>query len=160
MPADNFTRRTFPRLTSWCLREKSKTARQTFYRGLIDRFFMPAEKKARQTILEWSISPISTVLILGEKTNARQTIFRGLTVLLFHFGGEFYSTDNFEDDFWARLDKILRTMILEKYNERNEWLAANKNYMSSLAAEGVRSGVLALATYRSTVGRSEFQPCI
>ena len=38
--------------------------------------------------------------------------------------------------------------------------AANKNYMSSLAAEGVRSGVLASATYRSTVGRSEFQPCI
>jgi len=51
-------------------------------------------------------------------------------------------------------------MILEKYNERNEWLAANKNYMSSLAAEGVRSGVLASAAYRSTVGRSEIQPCI
>ena len=38
--------------------------------------------------------------------------------------------------------------------------AANKNYMSSLAAEGVRSGVLASALYRQTVCRSEFQPCI
>ena len=51
-------------------------------------------------------------------------------------------------------------MILEKYNERNEWLAANKNYMSSLAAEGVRSVFLASAAYRSTVDRYEFQPCI
>ena len=38
--------------------------------------------------------------------------------------------------------------------------AANKNYMSSLAAEGVRSGVLASAVYRQTVCLSEFQPCI
>ena len=38
--------------------------------------------------------------------------------------------------------------------------AANKNYMSSLAVEGVRSGVLASAVYRQTVCRSEFQPCI
>ena len=38
--------------------------------------------------------------------------------------------------------------------------AANKNYMSSLAAEGVRNGVLASALYRQTVCRSEFQPCI
>ena len=38
--------------------------------------------------------------------------------------------------------------------------AANKNYMSSLAAEGVRNGVLASATYRQTVGRSEIEPCI
>ena len=51
-------------------------------------------------------------------------------------------------------------MNLEKYNERNEWQAVNKNYMSSLAAEGVRNGVLASALYRQTVCRSEFQPCI
>ena len=38
--------------------------------------------------------------------------------------------------------------------------AANKNYMSSLAAEGVRNGVLASALYRQTVCRSEIQPCI
>ena len=38
--------------------------------------------------------------------------------------------------------------------------AANKNYMSSLAAEGVRSGVLASAVYRQTVCRFEIQPCI
>ena len=160
MPADNFTRRTFPRLTSWCLREKSKTARQTFSRGLTAGFFISAEKKARRTILERSISPILTVLILGEKTKCSADNLSGLDAFAFHLDRDFYSTDNFEDDFWARLDKILRIMILVKYNERNEWLAANKNYMSSLAAEGVRSGVLASAVYRQTVCRSEFQPCI
>jgi gluconate kinase len=51
-------------------------------------------------------------------------------------------------------------MNLEKYNERNEWLAANKNYMASLVAEGVRNVVLASALYRQTVCRSEIQPCI
>jgi gluconate kinase len=51
-------------------------------------------------------------------------------------------------------------MILKKHNDRNEWLAVNKNYMSSLAAEGVRKVVLASALYRQTAGRSEFQPCI
>ena len=86
--------------------------------------------------------------------------FSQLDTFVFHFGGDFYSTDNFDDDFNIKLDKILRTMILEKYNERNEWLAANKNYMSSLAAEGVRNVVLASAVYRQTVCRSEFQPCI
>jgi len=35
---------------------------------------------------------------------------------------------------------------------------ANNNYMSSLAAEGVRNGVLASAVYRQTVGRSEPSP--
>ena len=45
-----------------------KTARLTFSRGLTAWFFISAEKKARRTILEWSISPILTVLILGEKT--------------------------------------------------------------------------------------------
>jgi len=49
-------------------------------------------------------------------------------------------------------------MNLEKYNESNEWLAANKNYMSSLAAEGVRYVVLASAVYRQTVCRSEPSP--
>ena len=110
--------------------------------------------------MERSISPILTVLILGEKFKMLGRQFFGLDGFVFRFGGEFYSTDNFDDDFRVRLDKILRIMILKKYNDRNEWLAANKNYMSSLAAEGVRSGVLASAAYRSTVGRSEFQPCI
>jgi hypothetical protein len=51
---------------------------------LIAWFFISAEKKARRTILEWSISPILTDLILGEKNKmlGRQ-FFRGLTLLLF-----------------------------------------------------------------------------
>src|SRR5574344_1299991 len=161
MLADNFTRRTFPRLTSWCLREKSKTARQTFSRGLTAEFFISAEKKARRTILERSISPILTVLILGEKNKCSADNFSQLDTFVFHFGGEFYSTDKFDDDFRVRLDKILEIKNLVINNlGRTEWLAHNKNYMSSLAAEGVRSGVLASAVYRSTAGRSEFQPCI
>jgi predicted ATPase len=115
MSADSFSRRTFPRLTSWCL---------------------------------------------GEKTNGSADIFSGLDAFNFHLDGDFYSTDNFDNNVRNRLDKILRIMILEKYNERNEWLAANKNYMSSLAAEGLRNVVLASAVYRQTVCRSEFQPCI
>src|SRR5574344_2625239 len=98
MLADNFTRRTFPRLTSWCLSEKSKTARQTFSRGLTAGFFISAEKKARRTILERSISPILTVLILGEKTNGSADISSGLDRSVFHAVEEFYSTDNFDDD--------------------------------------------------------------
>ena len=93
------------------------------------------------------------------KNNARRTIFRGLTVLFFILA-ENFTDRQFRRRFSIKLDKILRRMNLEKYNESNEWLAANKNYMSSLAAEGVRSGVLASAVYRQTVCRSEFQPCI
>ena len=39
-----------------------------------------------------------------------------------------------------------------------EHLTANKNYMSSLAAEGVRNVVLASALYRQTVCHSEPSP--
>jgi hypothetical protein len=48
-------------------KRKKQNARQTFSRGLTAWFFSSAEKKIRRTILEWSISPILTVLILGEK---------------------------------------------------------------------------------------------
>ena len=48
-------------------KRKKQKARQTFSRGLTAGFFSSAEKKTRRTILEWSFSPILTVLILGEK---------------------------------------------------------------------------------------------
>ena len=94
------------------------------------------------------------------KIECSADIFLGLDVFVFHLGREFYPTDNFDDDVRIRLNKILIIMILKKYNDRNEWLAVNKNYMSSLAAEGVRCVVLASALYRQTVCCSEFQPCI
>ena len=40
--------------------------------------------------------------------------FSGLDSLVFHFGGEFYSTDNYEEKTRIRLDKILRKKILDK----------------------------------------------
>jgi len=79
-------------------RRKKQNARQTFYQGLIACFFISAEKKARQTILEWSISPILTVLVLGEKNKYSADNLSGLDTFVFHFGGDFYSTDNFDDD--------------------------------------------------------------
>ena len=111
--------------------------------------------------MDRSISPILTVLILGEKTNGSADISSGLDRSVFHAVEEFYSTDKFDDDFRVRLDKILEIKNLVINNlGRTEWLAHNKNYMSSLAAEGVRNVVLASAVYRQTVCRSEFQPCI
>ncbi len=53
-----------------------------------------------------------------------------LDTLVFHFRREFYSTDNYEDNVFIRLDKILIIMILENSNDRKEWVAYNKNYMS------------------------------
>ena len=64
-----------------------------------------------------------------KKQNARQTIFRGLTVLFFILA-ENFTDRQFRRRFSIKLDKILRIMILEKHNERNEWLAHNKNYIS------------------------------
>ena len=125
-----------------------KTARLTFSRGLTAWFFSSAEKKIRRTILEWSISPILTVLILGERTKCSADNFSGLDGFAFHFSGEFYR------------QSILTTKILKKNITTEINAGANKNYMSSLAAEGVRNGVLASALYRQTVCRSEFQPCI
>lgn len=78
-------------------RRKTK-ARQTFFLGLIAWFFISAEKKSSADNLDWSISPILTVLILGEKTNRLADNLSGLDSFVFHFGGEFYSTDNFDDD--------------------------------------------------------------
>ena len=158
MPADNFTRRTFPRLTSWCLREKAKRSADIFsgLDGLV--FHFGGEKSSADNFGAEHLSYFDS-FDFRRKNNARQTIFRGLTVLFFILA-ENFTDRQFRRRFSIKLDKILRIMNLEKYNESNEWLAANKNYMSSLAAEGVRSGVLASAVDRSTVGRSEFQPCI
>jgi hypothetical protein len=122
-------------------------------------FHFGGEKNLADNFRMEHLSYFDNLVFRRKKQNHRQTIFRGLT-LLFFISAENFSDRQFRRRFSIKLDKILRIMILEKYNERNEWLAANKNYMSSLAAEGVRCVVLASATYRSTVGRSEFQPCI
>ena len=66
MPADNFTRRTFPRLTSWCLREKAKRSADIFS-GLDGLVFHFGGEKSSADNLDWSFSPILTVLILGVK---------------------------------------------------------------------------------------------
>jgi hypothetical protein len=60
-------------------------------------FHFGGEKSSADN-LDWSISPILTVLILGEKTNRLADNLSGLDTFVFHFGGEFYSTDNFDDD--------------------------------------------------------------
>jgi len=70
-------------------RRKKQNARQTFSRGLIAWFFISAEKKARRTILERSISPILTVLILVEKTNRLADNFSGLDAFAFHLDRDF-----------------------------------------------------------------------
>ena len=75
---------------------------------------------------------------------------------VFHLSGDFYRQTISN----STRQSILRTKILKKNITTEINAGANKNYMSSLAAEGVRSGVLASAVYRQTVGRSEFQPCI
>jgi hypothetical protein len=88
----------FSSFDSLVFKRKKQNARQTFSRCLIAWFFISEEKKTRRTILERSISPILTVLILGEKTNRLADNLSGLDAFAFHFGGEFYSSDNFDDD--------------------------------------------------------------
>ena len=180
MPTDSFTRRTFPRLTIWCLRQKINCSADIFSELDSLVFQFGGEKSSADNFGMEHLSYFDSFDFRRKKQNARQTIFRGLTLLLFisteifktkirelaawrfsfSFLRRILPTEKFDDGVRIRLDKILRIMILKIYNGRNEWLAHNKNYMSSLAAEGVRNGVLASAAYRSTVGRSEFQPCI
>ena len=157
MPTDSFTRRTFPRLTIWCLRQKINCSADIFS-GLDSLVFhFGGEKSSADNFRMEHLSYFDSFDFRRKKQNARQTFFRGLTVLFF-ISAENFTDRQFRRRFSIKLDKILRIMILKIYNGRNEWLAANKNYMSSLAAEGVRSGVLASAVYRQTVSRSEPSP--
>jgi len=66
MPADSFSRRIFPRLTDWCLRQKINCSADILS-GLDDLVFHFGGEKRSADNLDWSISPILTVLILGEK---------------------------------------------------------------------------------------------
>ena len=74
--ADSFPRRTFPRLTVWCLREKAKRW-STALRVSTESFSF------RQRIFK----------------NCSADSFSGLDSFVFHFGGQFHRQNNFDDDF-------------------------------------------------------------
>jgi len=106
MPADNFTRRTFPRLTSWCLREKSNGLADIFS-GLDSLVFhFGGEKSSADNFRTEHLSYFDSFDFRRKIQNARQTIFRGLTVLFF------ISAENFTDrQFRGRLLSLTRQNV-------------------------------------------------
>ena len=154
MLADSFSRRTFPSFDNLVFKRKNKRLGRHFLGARRLGFSFRRRKKARRTILERSISPILTVLILRVKNKMLGRQFFVAWRFCFSCRQRILPTDNFEDDFWTKLDKILRTMILEKYNERNEWLAANKNYMQVWR----RRACVAAFSHQLCIGRQWVAP--
>ena len=154
MPADSFSRRTFPRLTIWCLRQKNCSA--DIFSELDSWVFQFGGEKSSADNFRMEHLSYFDSFDFRRKNNCSADIFSQLDGLVFHLGGDFYRQTISN----STRQSILRTKILNKNITTEINAGANKNYMSSLAAEGVRNVVLASALYRQTVCRSEFQPCI
>jgi hypothetical protein len=102
MQADSFSRRTFSRLTIWCLGEKTNGSADILS-GLDSLVFhFGGEKSSADNFRLKHLSYFDSFDFRRKKQDARQTIFRGLTVLFFmpveNFTRQTISTTMFATD--------------------------------------------------------------
>ena len=89
MPADSFSRRIFPRLTVWCLSEKTKSSADIFS-GLDSLVFhLGGEKSSADNFRMEHLSYFDRFDFRRKEQNARQTIFSGLDAFAFHLDRDF-----------------------------------------------------------------------